>query len=68
MLKRPSLAMSVVGLTGNFFGATKRFPLYFPEMMRTYNELKMEKSMLSSSKFSSGMEVLLGINTETFFM
>jgi hypothetical protein len=28
------LAMSVVGRTGNFFGAVNRFPLYFPEMMR----------------------------------
>ena len=31
LLNRPSLAISVVGLTGRFFGAVIRLLLYFPE-------------------------------------
>ena len=34
ILNKPSFAISVVGLTGNFLGAVSLFPLYFPEMIR----------------------------------
>ena len=35
MLKRLSLAKSVVGLTGKPFGAKMDLPLYFPPIIRT---------------------------------
>jgi hypothetical protein len=34
------LAISVVGLTGNFLGAVIRLPLYLPEIMRIRVNLK----------------------------
>ena len=40
MLKSASFAKSVVGLTGNFFGATNLFPLYFPEIILNETALK----------------------------
>ncbi|CAI8176816.1 MAG: Uncharacterised protein [Polaribacter sp. SA4-10] len=34
ILNKDSFAISVVGLTGSFFGAFKRLPLCLPEIMR----------------------------------
>ena len=40
MLKRASLAKSVVGLTGSLAGAISCLPLFFPDIIRIYKIIK----------------------------
>lgn len=49
MLNKPSLAISVVGRTGSFFGALILLPLYLPDIIRICQLPNKVRSMVALS-------------------